>query len=79
MHGESELAKMKKGTVPLLSNDASTDIEFHSSRNSEKVVQQESTKSLHKKGSPMVPEHSYKVLSLSLCQCEKSFWDVHNL
>ncbi|XP_030456431.2 pathogenesis-related homeodomain protein isoform X2 [Syzygium oleosum] len=60
MHGESELAKMKKGTVPLLSNDASTDIEFHSSRNSEKVVQQESTKSLHKKGSPMVPEHSYK-------------------
>ncbi|KAI3416700.1 uncharacterized protein J3R85_015146 [Psidium guajava] len=60
VHGESEIAKMKKGTVTLLSKDASTDIEFHSSRNLEKVVQQKSTKPLHKKGSPMVPEHSYK-------------------
>ncbi|XP_030535662.1 pathogenesis-related homeodomain protein isoform X2 [Rhodamnia argentea] len=60
VHTESELAKMKKGTGTLLSKDASTDIEFHSSRSFEKVVQQKSTKSLHKKGSPMVPEHSYK-------------------
>ncbi|KAF8033696.1 hypothetical protein BT93_C0074 [Corymbia citriodora subsp. variegata] len=53
MHRESELAKVKEGTVPLLSKDASTDTEFHSSRNSEKVIQQKSTKSLHKKVSPM--------------------------
>lgn len=58
-HKESELAKMMKGAAPILSKDASTDIEFHSSLNSEKVVQQKSTKPIHRKGSPTVPEHSY--------------------